>query len=72
MRNRFQIVPLISRTPIMNAFIESYHRILDEECLSRHEFGTFAEDTTWLQNLNIFTFAGDYILPALSGTGCVF
>ncbi len=31
------------KTPNMNAHIESYHRILEEECLSIHEFATFAE-----------------------------
>jgi len=31
------------KTPNMNADIESYHRILEEECLSINEFSTFAE-----------------------------
>lgn len=32
-----------SRTPNMNAHVEAYHRILEEECLSRYEFESFAE-----------------------------
>lgn len=31
------------KTPNMNAHIESYHRILEEECLSINEFATFAD-----------------------------
>lgn len=30
-------------TPNMNAYIESFHSILEDECYSRHEFDTFAE-----------------------------
>lgn len=30
-------------TPNMNAYIESFHSILEDECYSRHEFETFAE-----------------------------
>jgi len=31
------------KTPNKNAHIESFHSILEEECLSRHEFGSFLE-----------------------------
>ncbi|WP_259372347.1 IS3 family transposase [Neomoorella thermoacetica] len=31
------------KTPNMNAYIESYHRLLEDECLSMGEFGTYAE-----------------------------
>jgi putative transposase len=31
------------RTPNMNAHIESFHRLLEDECLSRHEFQTYNE-----------------------------
>lgn len=31
------------KTPNLNAHIESFHAILEEECLSRHEFVSFAE-----------------------------
>jgi putative transposase len=27
----------------MNAYIESFHSILEDECYSRYEFGTFAD-----------------------------
>lgn len=30
-------------TPNMNAYIESFHSILEDKCYSRHEFETFAE-----------------------------
>lgn len=30
-------------TPNMNAYIESFHSILEDECYSRHEFETFAD-----------------------------
>lgn len=30
-------------TPNMNAYIESFHSILEDECYSRHEFDTFAD-----------------------------
>ena len=30
-------------TPNMNAYIESFHSILEDECYSRYEFGTFAD-----------------------------
>jgi putative transposase len=30
-------------SPNMNAYIESFHSILEDECYSRHEFETFAE-----------------------------
>jgi len=30
-------------TPNKNAHIESFHRILEDECLSKHEFKSFAE-----------------------------
>lgn len=32
-----------NRTPNMNAFIESFHAILEDDCLTRHEFNTYAE-----------------------------
>ena len=32
-----------ANTPNMNAYIESFHSILEDECYSRHEFETFAE-----------------------------
>ncbi|MED4600046.1 IS3 family transposase [Paenibacillus validus] len=32
-----------NRTPNMNAHIEAFHRILQDECLSKHEFETYAE-----------------------------
>lgn len=31
------------RTPNMNAHIESFHRLLEDDCLSRHEFETYAQ-----------------------------
>ncbi len=31
------------KTPNMNAYIESYHRLLEDECLSMYEFQTYAE-----------------------------
>ena len=31
------------KTPNLNAHIESFHAILEEECLSRHEFASYAE-----------------------------
>ncbi|MQL52352.1 DDE-type integrase/transposase/recombinase [Desulfofundulus thermobenzoicus] len=31
------------KTPNLNAHIESFHSILEEECLSRHEFSSYAE-----------------------------
>lgn len=31
------------KTPNLNAHIEAFHAILEEECLSRHEFSTYAE-----------------------------
>lgn len=31
------------KTPNMNAHIESFHSILEEECYSRHEFDSFME-----------------------------
>lgn len=31
------------KTPNKNAHIESFHSILEEECLSRHQFSSFAE-----------------------------
>lgn len=31
------------RTPNKNAHIESFHSILEDECLSRYEFRTYAE-----------------------------
>ncbi|MFD2670646.1 integrase core domain-containing protein [Marinicrinis sediminis] len=31
------------RTPNMNAHIEAFHRILEDECLSRHEFQSDVE-----------------------------
>lgn len=31
------------KTPNKNAHIESFHSILEEECLSRHQFNNFAE-----------------------------
>lgn len=31
------------KTPNMNAYIESFHSILEDECYSRYEFNTFAE-----------------------------
>jgi putative transposase len=31
------------KTPNMNAHIESFHRILEDHCLSRYEFNSFAE-----------------------------
>jgi len=31
------------KTPNLNAHIESFHSILEEECLSRHEFASYAE-----------------------------
>ena len=31
------------RTPNMNAHIESYHRLLEDECLAINEFATYAE-----------------------------
>lgn len=30
-------------TPNMNAYIESFHSILEDECYSRYDFNTFAE-----------------------------
>jgi putative transposase len=30
-------------SPNMNAYIESFHSILEDECYSRYEFETFAE-----------------------------
>ncbi len=32
-----------ARTPNMNAYIESFHGILESECYSRHEFSSFQE-----------------------------
>ncbi|MEJ1730304.1 integrase core domain-containing protein, partial [Escherichia coli] len=32
-----------NNTPNMNAHIESFHSILESDCLSRHEFQTYAE-----------------------------
>lgn len=31
------------KTPNMNAHIESFHRILEDDCLSRHEFESYAQ-----------------------------
>ena len=31
------------KTPNLNVHIESFHAILEEECLSRHEFASYAE-----------------------------
>ncbi|NLX87269.1 MAG: transposase, partial [Clostridiales bacterium] len=31
------------RTPNLNAHIESFHRILEDECLGRCEFGSYEE-----------------------------
>lgn len=31
------------RTPNMNAHIESFHRILQDDCLSRYDFGSYSE-----------------------------
>lgn len=31
------------KTPNMNAHIESFHRLLEDDCLSRHEFETYKE-----------------------------
>lgn len=31
------------KTPNLNAYIESFHSILEAECYSQHEFGTFQE-----------------------------
>lgn len=31
------------KTPNMDAYIESFHSILEEECYSRYEFDSFAE-----------------------------
>jgi putative transposase len=31
------------QTPNMNAHIEAFHRILEDECLSRHEFASYKE-----------------------------
>jgi len=31
------------KTPNMNAYIESYHRLLEDECLSMYEFESYAE-----------------------------
>lgn len=31
------------RTPNMNAHIESFHRLLEDDCLSRHEFETYSQ-----------------------------
>ncbi|WP_081578670.1 integrase core domain-containing protein [Thermacetogenium phaeum] len=31
------------KTPNLNAHIESFNAILEEECLSRHEFASYAE-----------------------------
>jgi len=30
------------KTPNMNAHIESFHRLLEDDCLSRHEFDSYA------------------------------
>ena len=38
------------RTPNKNAHIESYHAILEAECLSRYEFQTFEEVYEVLEN----------------------
>ncbi|MFD2672226.1 IS3 family transposase [Marinicrinis sediminis] len=44
------------RTPNMNAHIEAFHRILEDECLSRHEFQSYEEAyqavTTFMQFYN--------------------
>lgn len=37
----YEHIPL--RTPNKNAHIEAFHAILEDECLGRHEFRTFAE-----------------------------
>ncbi|WP_198003952.1 integrase core domain-containing protein [Thermosinus carboxydivorans] len=31
------------KTPNMNAHIEAFHRLLEDECLSRHEFESYQE-----------------------------
>lgn len=67
-------------TPNKNAHIESFHRILEDECLSRHEFESFAhaykevaEFMRKYNNLRIHGSLGyitprEYYLQALTGT----
>jgi putative transposase len=44
------------RTPNKNAHIEAFHSILEEECLSRYEFGSFSEAyvtvVDWIDHYN--------------------
>lgn len=38
---KHELIPV--RTPNMNAYIESFHSILERECFKRHEFDTFLD-----------------------------
>ena len=39
----FNAYGIPNNTPDMNAHIESFHSILESDCLSRHEFQSYAE-----------------------------
>ena len=58
-------------TPNMNAYIESFHSILEDECYSRYEFETFAEAyeaiSTYLDYYNPRRIYGSigYMAPAV-------
>ena len=42
-RNGIEHERIPCKTPNKNAHIESFHRILEEECLSVQEFGSYSE-----------------------------
>lgn len=58
-------------TPNMNAYIESFHSILEDECYSRYEFETFAQAyeaiSTYLDYYNHRRIHGSigYMAPAV-------